>query len=72
VSAPADTPVFLTRAQLQRRWGLSRSTTYQMQRSGYLPSPVRLGGGAPRWPLAEIIHIEERALADRGAGGGKS
>jgi predicted DNA-binding transcriptional regulator AlpA len=70
VSAPADAPVFLTRAQLARRWGISRSTSYAMQRGGYLPKPVRLGGGSPRWPLAEIIRIEEQALADRGAAGG--
>lgn len=60
--------VYLTRAQLAARWGLSRATLYRMQADGHLPPPVRLGRGAPRFPLSEIERIERRAAEDRGTG----
>ena len=58
--------VYLTRPDLARRWGVSRATTYRMQADGYLPKPITLGRGAPRWPISEIERIEASASADRG------
>jgi predicted DNA-binding transcriptional regulator AlpA len=39
-----------------------------MEEDGYLSPPVRLGRGAPRWPISEIERIEASAAADRGVG----
>jgi predicted DNA-binding transcriptional regulator AlpA len=73
VSAPdraavAAVALYVTRSQLCARWGLSRATIYRMQADGHLPRPVRLGRGAPRWPIGEIERIEAQAVEDRGAG----
>lgn len=57
--------IFITRPELAARWGVSRSTTYQMQRGGHLPPPVKMAHATPRWPLSEIEAIEQRAAADR-------
>lgn len=58
--------LYLTRAALCRRWGISRSASYRYEADGYLPKPVKLGPGAARWPLAEIEAVERRAAEDRG------
>lgn len=63
--------LYLTREKLCRRWGISRSTSYRYEREGHLPQPVKLGPGAPRWPLAEIEALERRAAEDRAAAGAK-
>ena len=57
---------FLTRGELCARWGISRATSYRMQRDGYLRPPVKFGPNVPRFPLAEIEKIEASASADRG------
>jgi len=68
MSARLVEAVYLTRPQLCRRWSISRSTSYRMEEDGYLSPPVRLGRGAPRWPISEIERIEASAAADRGVG----
>lgn len=70
-AAAAVGALYLTREALCRRWGISRSTSYRYEREGYLPAPVKLGPGAPRWPLAEIETLERRAAEDRAAAGAK-
>jgi predicted DNA-binding transcriptional regulator AlpA len=61
-----DERAFLTRDGLCLRWGISRASSYRLERDGYLTRPVRLGRGIARWPLAEIEAIEQRASEDRG------
>jgi predicted DNA-binding transcriptional regulator AlpA len=60
-------PAFIGRPDLCARWGISRSTSYELQATGYLPPPVRLGGGVLRWSLLEIERIETTAAEDRGS-----
>jgi predicted DNA-binding transcriptional regulator AlpA len=67
VTARRTVPAFIGRSDLCARWGISRTTSYELQAKGYLPRPARLGGGVLRWPLAEIERIEASADADRGA-----
>jgi len=68
-AAAAPIPIYITRLQLCRRWGISRGTSYRFEREGHLPPAVRLGPGTWRWPLAEIEKVEAGAVADRRAGG---
>jgi predicted DNA-binding transcriptional regulator AlpA len=65
-----NAPAYLTRAQLCRRWGISRATSYRYEREGYIPKPVRFGPGSARFPLAEIERVEARAAEDRGGAAG--
>jgi predicted DNA-binding transcriptional regulator AlpA len=65
-SLTSEVARYITRSQLCRRWGVSRSTTYRLQRSGYLRAPVKFGPGVVRWSVAEIEAIEARAAQDRG------
>ncbi|ABS25289.1 AlpA family transcriptional regulator [Anaeromyxobacter sp. Fw109-5] len=67
-SAAAAPRHYLTRADVCRRWNISRATSYRMQADGYLRPPVKLGPGIARWSLAEIEEIEARAAEDRSAG----
>jgi predicted DNA-binding transcriptional regulator AlpA len=55
---------FITRAALCRRWGISRSTSYRLQRNGYLRPPVRFGPGVVRWSMSDIEAIEASASED--------
>lgn len=68
MSARSVEAVFIKRPALCRRWAISRATSYRLEEDGYLPKPVRLGRGAPRWPISEIERIEASASADRGQG----
>jgi predicted DNA-binding transcriptional regulator AlpA len=64
-TAAADAAKFLTRLELCRRWRISRSTSYRLERTGFLRPPLRLGPGIARWALSEIEMIEARAAEDR-------
>ena len=44
----------LTRAEVERRVGLRRSSLYREMRQGRFPLPVRIGPRAVRWPSTEI------------------
>lgn len=57
---------FITRDELCSRWGISRATSYRLERDGYLRKPFRLGRGVSRWPVDEVEEIERRAAEDRG------
>ena len=65
-TAPNEARAYLTRIELCRRWGISRATSYRYEREGYIPKAVKLGPGAARWPVAEIVALEQRPAADRG------
>ena len=63
--SPRASPTFLTRRAVCDRWNISRSTSYVLERQGYLPRPVRLGSGAMRFVLTEVEAAEKRLAADR-------
>ena len=44
----------VTRAEVERRVGLGRSSLYREMREGRFPEPVRVGPRAVRWSLREI------------------
>lgn len=54
-----------SRADLCRRLGISRSTSYRYERTGYLPRPIRLGPGVLRWRRADIDALIARLAEDR-------
>ena len=54
----------LTRAEVEKRCGVSRSTVYRWMRTGQFPEPVRVGPRAVRWPASEIeAYLESRPRA---------
>ncbi|MDE0155123.1 MAG: AlpA family phage regulatory protein [Gammaproteobacteria bacterium] len=64
----APEPILLTRAEVEKLIGLSRSRIYSLVKLGQFPLPVKLGTGprgAVRWHKAEILTwIESRQRAD--------
>ena len=44
----------LTRAEVEARTKLSRSTLYRKMRENTFPVPIRIGARAVRWPESEI------------------
>ena len=44
----------LTRAEVEVRAGLSRSSLYRLMRQGLFPEPIRVGIRAVRWPSSEV------------------
>ena len=66
-----DTNRLLTRREVEAMTGLSRSTLYALMSRGTFPRPLRVGGRAVRWSLAEIerwIANLPRAGVDSGHG----
>ncbi len=63
VSAPG----YISRSELCRRLGISRATSYRLERDGFLPRPVRIGPRTTRWPVSELEVFERRLAEDRGA-----
>ena len=51
----------LTRAEVETRCGIARTTIYRLMRAGQFPEPVRVGPRAVRWPEREL----ENWLASR-------
>lgn len=51
---PTPPDRFLTRAEVERRTGLSRSAIYREMRAGRLPLPYKVGLSAVRWSSYEI------------------
>ena len=49
-----DQDVLLTRPEVERRTGLSRSTIYRKMRDGTFPVPVKVSARAVRWRESEI------------------
>jgi predicted DNA-binding transcriptional regulator AlpA len=60
-------PGYISRAELCRRLGISRATSYRLERDGFLPRPVRIGPRTTRWPVSELEVYERRLAEDRGA-----
>ena len=44
----------LTRAEVEARCAITRTTVYRLMRTGEFPEPIRIGPRAVRWPAAEI------------------
>jgi predicted DNA-binding transcriptional regulator AlpA len=62
VSAPG----YISRSELCRLLGISRATSYRLERDGFLPRPVRIGPRTTRWPISELEVFERRLAEDRG------
>ena len=59
----------LTRAEVERRTGLARSSIYRMMRAGQFPEPYRVGPKSVRWRESEIalwINSLQKSHGDRG------
>ena len=66
----------MTRIEVQKRTGLSRTTVYRLMRAGTFPEPIKIGPRAVRWLESEIeayLTSRPRASGDgiyrRGLGG---
>lgn len=44
--------------------GISRATLWRRVKDGTIPQPVKIGG-ATRFPLSEILHVIDVAMARR-------
>lgn len=60
-------PGYISRSELCRLLGISRATSYRLERDGFLPRPVRIGPRTTRWPVSELEVFERRLAEDRGA-----
>ena len=60
-------PGYISRSELCRLLGISRATSYRLEREGFLPRPVRIGPRTTRWPVSELEVFERRLAEDRGA-----
>lgn len=49
-----DDDRLLRRTEVERRYGLARSTIYRLMRDNRFPLPIRVGPRAVRWSLAEL------------------
>ncbi len=58
----------VSRNELMQLFRCSRSTTYRLERMGYIPRPVKVGPGLRRWSREEILALQAKLAADRGAG----
>ena len=45
---------FLTRAEVEQRFSIARSTIYRLMRSGAFPEPIRVGPRAVRWRASDL------------------
>ena len=56
-----DQDVLLTRREVERRTGLSRSTLYRKMRGGSFPVPLKISERAVRWRERDIrAYVESR------------
>ena len=56
-----DQDVLLTRREVERRTGLSRSTLYKKMREGTFPVPLKVSERAVRWRERDIrAYVESR------------
>ena len=56
-----DQDVLLTRREVERRTGLSRSTIYRKMRDGTFPVPLKISERAVRWREREIrAYVDSR------------
>jgi predicted DNA-binding transcriptional regulator AlpA len=59
--------IFLSRAQVCRRLGISISSMYRKIADGLIPPPVYLGPGCARWPEGEIDACQRQLMDARAA-----
>lgn len=60
--------VYLSVTQVAQRYGVSRATVWRWTASiAAFPAPLKLGGGATRWLLSELIAYEHQQLQQRAA-----
>ena len=56
-----DQDVLLTRREVERRTGLSRSTIYRKMSDGSFPVPLKVSARAVRWRESEIrAYVDSR------------
>ena len=56
-----DSDVLLTRREVERRTGLSRSTLYRKMREGTFPVPLKVSEQAVRWRERDIrAYVDSR------------
>ena len=56
-----DQDVPLTRPEVERRTGLSRSTLYRKMRDGTFPVPLKVSARAVRWRESDIrAYVDSR------------
>ena len=56
-----DQDVLLTRREVERRTGLSRSTLYRKMREGTFPVPLKVSERAVRWRESDIrAYVDSR------------
>lgn len=56
-----DQDVLLTRREVERRTGLSRSTIYRKMREGTFPVPLKISERAVRWRESDIrAYVDSR------------
>ena len=56
-----DQDVLLTRREVERRTGLSRSTLYRKMRDGSFPVPLKISERAVRWRESDIrAYVDSR------------
>ena len=56
-----DRDVLLTRREVERRTGLSRSTLYRKMREGTFPVPLKISDRAVRWRESDIrAYVDSR------------
>ncbi len=56
-----DRDVLLTRREVERRTGLSRSTLYRKMREGTFPVPLKVSERAVRWRERDIrAYVDSR------------
>ena len=56
-----DRDVLLTRREVERRTGLSRSTLYRKMREGTFPVPLKISDRAVRWRERDIrAYVDSR------------
>jgi len=56
-----DQDVLLTRSEVERRTGLSRSTLYRKMRDGTFPVPLKVSERAVRWRESDIrAYVDSR------------
>ncbi len=61
-----DQDVLLTRREVERRTGLSRSTLYRKMREGTFPVPLKVSERAVRWRDSDIrAYVDSRPRSYR-------
>ena len=63
--------VFLTRAEVEKRTGLARSSIYRLMRRGGFPEPHRIGERAVRWSRQELEKMARQTAAGDRPGCGR-